>query len=131
MTAFSAGDWPVIFPSGESNIYGSVYSGTFSVPFGRQVADVTPERIARVVAFDCEEGDYAETDLALLVELIDGTFAACMAWCDTTGWDCQSGAAWKWAPTRELVIEYGLDREARRRLGVALPVDVETSDGAR
>lgn len=117
--------WSVLFPNGGDDIYGSVYSGTFSVLDGSQVEDVTRVRIAHVEAYDVLDGDCAETDIVALAELTDGSWAAVMAYCDTTGWDCQADAQWKWAPTRELAISQGLDREARRRLNVALPTDAE------
>lgn len=116
-------EWSVLFPNGGEDIYGSVYSGTFSALDGSRVEDVTCTRIAHVEAYDVQDGDYAETDIAALVELTDGSWATVMAYCDTTGWDCRAGAQWKWAPTRELAINQGLDREARRRLGVSLEVD--------
>lgn len=122
--AFDPAHWSVLFPNGGEDIYGSVYSGTFSVLDGAQVEDVTRERIARVeAAHDYSPEGYGSTDLCCLVELTDGSWAACVAWCDTTGWDCRADAQWKWAPTRELAISQGLDREARRRLNVALPTD--------
>lgn len=121
MNTINLADWDVLFPASGDNIYGSIYSGTHSVYDRSPVADITRDRIARIVAVDVTEGDYAETNLALMVELTDGTWATCMAWCDTTGWDCQSGVEWKWARTRADAVFSGLDREARRRLGVSLP----------
>jgi hypothetical protein len=113
--------WPVD-PADKDNYWSSSeYSGTFSVINGAQVEDVTPERVARVDASWVVEGDYSETNIAALVELTDGSWAAVMAWCDTTGWDCQSDVQWKWGPTRDLVISQGLDRPSRERLGLALP----------
>jgi hypothetical protein len=117
--------WSVLFPGGGEDISGSVYSGTFSVLDGSQVEDITHQRITHVEAYDVLDGDYAETDIVALAELSDGSWATVMAYCDTTGWDCQADAQWKWAPTRELAISQGLDREARRRLNVALPSDAE------
>lgn len=114
-------EWGVLFPNGGSDIYGHVYSGTFSVHDGSKVDDVTPGRIARVDASCVEHGDYAETGVGLLVELTDGSWATCMASCDTTGWDCQASAQWKWSRTRDEAISHGLDQYWRERLGVALP----------
>jgi len=122
---FDLHDWEMIFPGGS---YG-LYSGTFSVVDGSRVADVTPERITRVIAWHVKEGDCAETDLKLLVELNDGSFAACMAGCDTTGWDCQAGVEWRWAPSSEQAITQGLDRVSRARLGVPLAIDAATTNG--
>ena len=114
--SFAGDDWSVLFPPGD--VYGTEYSGTYSVHDAAQVEDITPERIARIDASYLNEGDYAETDLAALVELTDGTWAAVMAWCDTTGWGCQSGVQWKWGRTREDVISQGLDNAAREAMGL-------------
>lgn len=116
-TAEDFDDWEYLLPG-----YGSSeYSGTYSVTDGEKVDDVTPERIARVDAFHTTspEGCHS-TDMCCLVELTDGTWAAVMAWCDTTGWDCRSDIQWKWAPTRELAISQGLDASARDRLNLTL-----------
>ncbi len=121
------GDWGVLFPDGGLDINGSVYSGTFSVHDGSKVDDVTRERIARVDVSCIEHGDYAETGVALLVELTDRSWAACMAGCDTNGWDRQASAQWKWSRTRDEAISNGLDRYWRERLGVALSQDEVSS----
>lgn len=106
-----------------------VYSGTFSVVDGSRVADVTRERIAEVLAWHVEEDHDggATTDLKLLVRLDDGSYAACMADCDYTGWDCQAGAEWRWAPSEELIVTMGIDRAARALLGRPLAIDGKTS----
>ena len=36
-------------------------------------------------------GDYAETTISGVVRLKDGRRFKVEGWCDTTGWDCQSG----------------------------------------
>lgn len=123
MNDFDLADWEVIFPGGSCGLY----SGTYSVVDGTKVADVTPERIARVVAWNVEEGEYAETSLALVVQLDDGSWAACMASCDTTGWDCQAGVEWRWAPSEALIVEQGVDRATRAELGRPLAIDAVTS----
>lgn len=120
---FDIGEWEMIFPDGSNGLY----SGTYSVVDGSQVEDVTADRIARVLAFQVEEGDCAETDLKLLVQLDDGSFAACMAGCDTTGWDCQAGVEWRWAPSEAQIVEQGIDRATRLALGRQLAIDTQTS----
>jgi len=72
---------------------------------GGDAGRMTEDRIRDVVwlTADSIEG-YASVDMACVVTLIDGTFAICEAWCDTTGWDCGSGVTWKVAPTLEAVI---------------------------
>jgi hypothetical protein len=109
------GDWPYILarPDGYT-----AYSGAYSTADGSTVEDITAERIARV---DLTWGIETDgPDMAILVELTDGTWAACMAWADYTGWGCRDDVQWKVAPTREEAISQGLDREARRKLGVPL-----------
>ncbi len=99
----------------------SAYSGTHSVHDRSTVDDITPERIARIDVSYLARGDHAAKDIVLLVELTDGSWATCMAWCDTTGWGCQDSVEWKWAKTRDDAITYGLDQEARTKLGLPLP----------
>jgi len=121
--AFKIEDWDVLFPGGHLGLY----SGTYSVTDGTRVADVTPERIAEVVAWQVREGDSAETNVRLIARLTDGSWAACMAFCDTTGWDCQAGVEWRWAPDEVLIIEQGIDRATRAALGRPLAIDASTS----
>jgi hypothetical protein len=110
---FTLDDWDCVLTD--------YYTGAFSVYDGCRVQDVTVERIARVDAWKGDSPDgYGSVDFAALVELAEGSWAGCMAWADTTGWDCQSGVQWKWANTRDDVISQGLDRDARARLGVPL-----------
>ena len=123
MAEFDLAEWDVLFKNDGSG-WGSVYSGAYSTTDGSRVEDITRDRVARVDRSHVEFGDYAETSVELLVELTDGTWAACMASCDTTGWDCQAGVQWKVAPTRQEAIEQGLDRAARAALGV--PLDGES-----
>jgi hypothetical protein len=112
-------DWGYLFPGGE---YDTSYNGTYSVHDRSKVADITADRIVRVDCWfaDSPEG-YGSLDFTALVELDDGTWAACMAWADTTGWGCQDDVAWKWATTRDDAIRYGLDGAARTKLGLDLP----------
>lgn len=124
---FDLAGWHVLFP-GDPDIY----TGTYSVVDGEQVDDITQERIARVdasyVASDRTGYDWYANDgdsVVVLAELTDGSYAACMAWCDTTGWDCRAGAQWKWAPTRDDAIRFGLDRESRAALDLSIPEDAE------
>ena len=97
----------------------SEYGGIYSVYDHERVEDITAGDIARVDAWDAHSPEgYASTDVVALVELADGTWAALTAWCDTTGWDCQSDVTWRWARTREDAIRFGLDRAGRERLGL-------------
>jgi hypothetical protein len=76
--------------------------------------------IERVDAFWCTRGDLSETNLAALLALTGGSWAALVSWCDTTGYGCQDGTDWKVCATREEAISQGLDLEARRYLGLEL-----------
>ena len=117
--SFGEYGWMEILAGGEA------YEGVRAID-GAPAEDMTSDRIASVHAFYAEDGDegYGSRDVALLAELTDGTWATCVAWCDTTGWDCQSGANWRVAPTRELAISNGLDKYARARLDLSLPGEV-------
>lgn len=119
MSEFRYEDWSQIFPSTDQ--WSTSYTGTHSVYDRSRAQDVTPERIARIDAVWQVGDGGSESDLALLAELTDGTWATCMAWCDFTGWGCQDNVEWKWARTRDDAITFGLDREARQKLGVPLP----------
>lgn len=118
---WTAADWSEVFPGTDDGWSGGDYSGTYSVHDSSKVADVTPERISRVVAWEghSPEGG-GSVDFIALVRLTDRTWAACTAWADYTGWGCQANAQWKWGRTKRAVIEQGLDREGRKRLGVPL-----------
>lgn len=117
--AWTDTDWQYVFPCGE---YGTSYSGTYSVHDRSQVADVNADRITRVDSWfgESPEGG-GSVDFTCLVELSDGSWAACMAWADYTGWGCQDDVQWKWGRTRDDVVRYGLDADARRKLNLPLP----------
>lgn len=86
---------------------------------------ITPQRIKSVPHLWAESPEgWASKDVVVLVELVDG-WATLTAWCDTTGFDCQSGGIWKWAATKEDAIQNGLDKEGRIRLGLALPGEAD------
>ena len=61
----------------------------------------TDADIADVIGASVVYGDYAETDIVVLVRLNDGRYAQASAWCDTTGWDCRSGASGSIHDTQE------------------------------
>lgn len=66
---------------------------------------------------------WASTDIALLARLVDGRWATCVAWSDTTGFGCQHQVDWRINPSREQAIRQGLDKAARVHLGLPLPED--------
>ena len=132
MSDFDPAEWSMLFPASDESPYWAygLYDGVYSVVDGSRVADITPDRIAHVKGFEVTEGERAETDVLLLVELTDGSWAACMAGCDTTGWDCRASVMWRWAPSLEAIVENGLDRSARKALGMPLAIDAVTSGEA-
>jgi len=121
-------NWDVVLSGTEY----SYYEGATAVGiFGAAVGDITAERITRVdLWYATSPEGYASIDFVCLVELTDGTWATCVAWADTTGWDCRSGIAWKVAATRDEAIRLGLDKASRAQLGVPLPGEAD-EDGAR
>jgi hypothetical protein len=59
--------------------------------------------------------------------LKDGTFFFLSAWCDYTGWDCQSGGQSESADTLDNLIRWKMGDDDRARLGYTLPPE---TDGA-
>ena len=111
-------DWDNVFPDA------GYHEGTISVPNNQAAEDVTADRITRVDRWDATSADgLGDVDFVALLELVDGTWAACTALTDTTGWGCQQTVLWRVGATRDDVIRFGLDRDGRRRLGVALDTD--------
>ena len=54
-------------------------------------ADFTIDQVEEVIAFyeGCNDGE----SWSIVVKLTDGRFGYVDAWCDYTGWDCQSGGS--------------------------------------
>lgn len=111
---WSTSDWGAVLAGGDY----SSYAGANWAPLGPPAPDITAERIARVHGMRADRGDYAEVNFACVVELTDGTWAACMAWADTTGWGCQDGVEWRVVHDLDSVIAYGLDQRGRERLAL-------------
>lgn len=81
-----------------------------------------PEQIAEVThLWAVSPEGYADTDIAFLARLTDNRWAACVAWSDTSGFGCQEGVDWAVRATRDWAIRFGLDKEARKHLGLSLP----------
>ena len=59
-------------------------------PIREQGCQFVADDIDFVLCGWIREGSYAETELAAIVKLLNGNWAAFEAGCDTTGWDCQS-----------------------------------------
>jgi hypothetical protein len=102
---------------------GSYYEGANFAPLGGPAPDITPESIAAVDLYylSDDHASWAEQDVAAVVRLRDGNWAAVTGWCDSSGWGCQQGVEWRVTATREDAIKYGLDKSARIALGVGLP----------
>ena len=123
-------DWGSVLAEGREGEDVEWYSGPYidattteiisQVPKGL----VTPSRIVAIPHFWAVSNEGGgDRDVVLIAELRDG-WASLTAWCDYTGWDCQSGGNWKWAATKDEIIKNGLDKEGRIRLGLALPGEV-------
>lgn len=84
-----------------------------TMAFGRR-------HVSEVLAWWDAHGDYAEREIACLVALTDGRWAAGEAACDTTGWDCQAHVTWTVSDDLQAVIKYGFTDEQRRNLGAEL-----------
>ena len=54
-------------------------------------------------------------------KLNDGRYFSLNAWCDYTGWDCQSGGNSFIADSKKEIETFGLTEEYRERMGVVLP----------
>ena len=54
-------------------------------------------------------------------KLNNGRFAFLTAWCDYTGWDCQSGGDSYQNDSLASLIRWDMNSSARRRLNMALP----------
>lgn len=88
--------------------------------FGGATAALAFHEIAEMVAGSASSPDsYGSVDLAALVRLHDGRYAAIMAWADTTGWGCRDGLTVRIAPDRGGAIAALGDGE-RRKLGFEL-----------
>lgn len=81
-------------------------------------ADFNSSDIKRVVAYDQGEND--GDSWVLVAELNDGRFGYVDAWCDYTGWDCQSGGSSEIADSLEELQRFHLTSKIRRRLDMVL-----------
>ena len=112
---WDAHDWEYVLHGSE------FYEGAFTAPDGARAADITADRIVRVDRWWATGGhEYADQDFVAVVELSDGTWAACMAWTDSSGWGCQQGVYWRVTQSLDDAVTYGLDQEGRRKLGLSL-----------
>lgn len=97
-------------------------SGTpVAVRFVDEDIDTSPfDREDVVEIIKCIDGENDEEDWLGLFRLRDGRYAFIEAWCDYTGWDCQSGGCATVANRIEDLIRWGMSKEQRKRLGLQL-----------
>lgn len=93
--------------------------------FAARGAQVSAGSTCSAAGFDLSDVDVilaaseGENDAASWVccgRLDDGRYFYVTAWCDYTGWDCRSGGTAYVADTIELLWQFGMDDEGRRRL---------------
>lgn len=70
--------------------------------------------VAEVYDFDDGQND-GESWIAVL-RLSDSRWVFCSAWCDYTGWDCQSDAFSVVAESLERLVRFGIGRSERGRM---------------
>lgn len=81
-------------------------------------ADFSADCIENVIAYD--DGFNDGDSWVLVAELKDGRFGYVDAWCDYTGWDCQSGGSSEIAESFEKLQRFHLTSQIRRRLDIVL-----------
>lgn len=62
-------------------------------------------------------GQNDEASWVGVFRLYDGRYCALTAWCDYTGWDCQSGGDLWVSANLDALVLFGLDRSDRKQLG--------------
>ena|ERR1041385_1529765 len=78
-----------------------------------------PGEIAEVELWHSEEGSYGpEHNAAGVFRMNDGSYVVYSGWCDTSGWDCQSGARFTTHTTKQDAINLGLGDEERGWFGI-------------
>lgn len=96
-------------------------SDTVRVRHARPDREASPFVLAdvdRTVAYSDGEND--ERDWIAVLALRDGRFALIAAWCDYTGWDCNSGASdTVVADSLEDLVRLGMSDDEADRLGLS------------
>ena len=92
-------------------------SGKASNPITREVEERQYKTgdVVEIVAISVGEND--ERPWVGLFLMDDGRYLFVDAWCDYTGWDCQSGGSAEWFRTKEEAVAC-ISAEARERLGL-------------
>lgn len=80
-----------------------------------------PEQVAEIELWHVAEGDFGpEHNAAGLFRMKDDSYVVYTGWCDTTGWDCQSGARFTFHKSREDAVRFGLGDEERSWFGITM-----------
>lgn len=90
------------------------------------VAGVSRDEILHILGHRIGQGD--GDSWMLLFVTPAGKFGVLTAWCDYTGWDCQSGGSVKYANTLKEAQTMLLTSDERRALGCPLPEDVDGAE---
>lgn len=77
------------------------------------------EDVVEIVA--CEEGENDGDNWIGVFKLANGTFGWLSAWCDYTGWDCQSGGESHVCDTLEDLMRGFVGEQNAKRLGLEMP----------
>lgn len=88
-------------------------------------ADFDANEVASIIKWD--EGENDGDSWLAVGTLKNGLFFFLSAWCDYTGWDCQSGGSSETADTLDNLIRWRMGDYDRQRLGFVLP---DETDGA-
>lgn len=91
------------------------YASTIRVAIGCKPDPFTLDDVSQIIAADEGENDGAHW-IAVGI-LNDGRYFFLSAGCDYTGWDCRAGGDAQVAGTLPDLIRFGMDEDARRRLG--------------
>ena len=83
-----------------------------------QFARFNIEDVAEIIV--AEEGENDAESWVGVFKLKNGNYGYVDAWCDYTGWDCQSGGDSAIAPTLEELQRFHLTKNIRERLGMRL-----------
>ena len=84
-------------------------------------ADFSMDDVEKVLHHDPGHNDGDPWIMAGVLK--DGRYFFLSAWCDYTGWDCQSGGHSNTTDTEESLYKYLLGEEERRRFGLKLLSD--------
>lgn len=71
------------------------------------------------IIYGIDEGTNEGSDWIVYGRLKDGRYFCLRAWCDYTGWDCQSGGSCQVANSKKLIEKFGLTKSERERLDLS------------